>query len=90
MGKMVVNGAQLECSFGAAPSAFGVIDPRVKGGGAFAANVMDNKPAFNVKPFGMCKSLANPTVASATSAAMGTLTPQPCTPMTISSRSIPV
>lgn len=83
MGKMVVNGALLQCSFGAAPSSLGVLGPKVKGGGAFAANVMDNKPAFNIKPFGMCSSMANPTVSAATSAAMGVLTPQPCTPMTM-------
>lgn len=83
MGLAVVNNALLQCSFGAAPSALGVVDPRVKCGKQPAANIMDNKMAFNIRPFGMCSSMANPTVASATAAAMGVLTPMPCTPMTM-------
>src|SRR5205814_2010611 len=49
-----------------------------------AATIMDNAPMVNVMPFGMCMSPANPTVAAATAAAMGVLTPMPCIPATAS------
>ena len=45
------------------------------------ANIMDNVPFVNILPFSVCTSLANPAVASATAAALGVLTPMPCTPV---------
>ena len=82
MGNQVVSGAMLQCTFGMAPSALSVIPAAmVNVGGPPAATIMDNAPMVNVPPFGMCTSLSNPTVASATSAALGVLTPMPCVPV---------
>ena len=78
----VVMGAKLECKMGSASSKLVVLPQhRVQLGGKFKANIGDCKPMVNVPPFGMCKSMANPAVASATAANRGTLTPMPCTPM---------
>jgi uncharacterized Zn-binding protein involved in type VI secretion len=75
--------AQLMCSFGLAPSVLNVIpSSRVLVEGKPAASVMDFAPMTNIPPFGMCMSLSNPTVAAATSAALGVLTPMPCLPVT--------
>lgn len=83
MGFQVTNGALMTCSFGTAPSSLVVLPVnRILVGNQPAANIMDNKPLVNVMTFAMCTSLANPTVASATSAAMGVLTPMPCIPAT--------
>lgn len=75
-------GATLQCQFGMSPSKLVVIDPlRPKISNKFMANIMDYIPMANVMPFGMCKSLSNPQVSAATSAAMGALTPMPCIPV---------
>ena len=78
----VCSGALLQCTFGVAPSTL-VVFPVNRMMTSFmpAANIMDNKPMVNIMPFGMCTSLANPSVATATSAAMGVLTPMPCIPV---------
>lgn len=82
MGLHVCSGAMLQCSFGMAPSSLVVLPVnRVFTSAMPAANIMDNKPMVNILPFGMCTSVANPTVASATAAAMGVLTPMPCVPV---------
>ncbi|NMO18642.1 DUF4280 domain-containing protein [Pyxidicoccus fallax] len=82
MGIQVVTGATLQCSFGAAPSTLVVAPVNKVLASTPAANILDNKPLVNIPPFGMCQSLANPMVASATAAAMGVLTPMPCIPAT--------
>jgi hypothetical protein len=46
-----------------------------------AANIMDHAPFLNLATFGMCSNPANPTVAAATAAALGVLTPMPCVPV---------
>lgn len=76
-----VTGATAMCSFGVAPSAL-LPNPAttVLIGGRPALRVLDSLPMANVPPFGMCLSLANPTVAAATAAALGVLTPMPCVP----------
>ena len=82
MGAQVVMGATLQCSFGAAPSTLMVLPANHVLGATPAANIMDNVPMLNVLPFAMCSSPANPTVAAATAAALGVLTPMPCVPFT--------
>ncbi|MGN6686961.1 MAG: DUF4280 domain-containing protein [Actinomycetales bacterium] len=74
--------ATLSCSFGAAPATLNVLPvARVMVGGKPAATIMDNLPIVNIPPFAMCTSMANPTVAAATAAALGVLTPMPCVPV---------
>ena len=79
----VCSGAVLQCSFGLAPSSLMVLPVNQTFTSYMpAANIMDHVPIVNILPFGACTSLANPTVAAATSAAMGVLTPMPCIPAT--------
>jgi uncharacterized Zn-binding protein involved in type VI secretion len=79
----IVNTAQLVCSFGTTPSALGVLPTnKVLCNGMPAANTLDTIPLSNILSFGMCTSPANPSVAAATAAAQGVLTPMPCVPAT--------
>ena len=84
MGNQVCMGAMCQCTFGAAPSPLTVTpENRVLTSNMPAATIMDNVPMKNIMPFGMCSSMANPTVAAATAAALGVLTPMPCVPLTV-------
>lgn len=79
----VCSGAMLMCTFGVAPSPLTVLPVnRTLTQSMPAATIMDHVPIVNIAPFGVCTSLANPTVAAATSAALGVLTPMPCIPNT--------
>lgn len=81
MAMQVCLGANLQCSFGAAPSTLVVLPKNRVLTAVPDANIMDNLPIANIPPFGVCTSLANPTVAAATAAALGVLTPMPCVPV---------
>lgn len=81
MGMLVCGGAMLQCTFGTAPSVFNVLPQSQVVNVMAAANIMDNKPMVNIMPFLMCSNPANPTVAAATAAALGVLTPMPCIPV---------
>lgn len=84
MGKpAAVATAMLQCSMGMAPAVLNVPPTsRVLIEGRPAAAITDAIPGANIPPFVMCTSPANPAVAAATAAALGTPTPAPCTPMT--------
>ncbi len=83
MTQPVVAGAELTCSFGAAPAVLVVLpSARVLVEGRPVATIMDHAPFVNIPTFGLCNSPANPAVAAATAAALGTPTPAPCVPAT--------
>jgi hypothetical protein len=83
MALLACTGATLTCTMGMAPSTLMALPVNRVLGETPIANIMDNKPFVNILPFAMCSSLANPAVAAATAAALGVLTPMPCTPMTV-------
>jgi hypothetical protein len=83
MAMHVCNGAQLMCSFGMAPSNLVVLPVHLTfTSNQPAANINDHVPLTNIMPFGNCMTVSNPTVAAATAAALGVLTPMPCVPAT--------
>lgn len=84
MGIHVCNGAMIKCAFAVPPGTSSLIVlpvNRVMVGKQPAANIMDHAPIVNIPTFGMCMSPSNPTVAAATAAALGVLTPMPCIPV---------
>lgn len=81
MGMAVCAGAVLSCTFGVAPSTLMVLPTNRVVTSTPLATIMDHIPLVNIMPFGMCSSPNNPTVAAATAAALGVLTPMPCVPM---------
>ncbi len=84
MAMEVCMGATLQCSFGTTPSALVVLPVnRTLTNNVPVANIMDHKPMVNIMPFGLCSAPTNPTVAAATTAAAGVLTPMPCIPATL-------
>lgn len=81
-----VTGAMAQCSFGVSPAPLTAIPKGVPVAieGRPALTIQDTAPIVNISTFGMCSSPANPTVAAATAAALGVLTPMPCIPATSS------
>ncbi|MEO5732989.1 MAG: DUF4280 domain-containing protein [Rubrivivax sp.] len=84
MGLQCCTGAQMSCSMGSSPAGFSARPRPLTTSGMPVGNIDDHVPMMNIAPFGLCRSPANPTVAAATAAAAGTLTPQPCIPATAS------
>lgn len=80
MANPMVQTAVCTCSFGVAPAPLMVASQQtVMMCNMPAGTIMDNK----FPTFGMCSNPANPTVAAATAAALGVLTPMPCVPLTV-------
>jgi len=75
----VCSGSLMMCTMGAATSSLNVRMPDPAG--KLTANILDYLPMQNIPPFGMCRSMVNPSVASATAAARGALQMMPCIPV---------
>lgn len=70
----------MKCSFGVAPCPFQALSNTSVLAG-LPVGTMQDISLGSIPTFGMCQSLANPMVASATAAALGVLTPMPCIPV---------
>lgn len=77
------TGATLMCSFGVAPTSLSVLPTGRVLTQVPSPNSFDQVPVLNIPSFSACTSLSNPTVAAATSAALGVLTPMPCVPVIV-------
>lgn len=73
----VHSGAVLNCDRGQTPGRLLVVPSNRP------ANINDARSGVNITPCGMCRSMSNPAVVAATAAALGVLTPAPCTPITL-------
>ena len=75
------SGAELQCNCGDNNSIYTVLPTKkILINNKPLAVISDTKPMINIKPFGLCKSMANPTVAAATAANKGKLQKMPCVP----------
>lgn len=84
MPKQTCMGGLMKCTMGLAPSTLIPTPKPVLTSGMVAANILDHIPIANIPPFGVCVSTSNPSVAAASVAAGGVLTPMPCVPFTLS------
>ena len=77
------NNAILTCSFGILPQKVILFVPRsrVMVQAMPLCDIMHLQPMMAIPSFGMCSSMMNPMVVTATAAAMGVLVPMPCIPM---------
>ena len=79
MGNPAVMTALCQCAFGMIPCPLTVTSQSTVIAQNFPMGTIMDMPKLPMT-FGMCTSLANPTVAAATAAALGVLTPMPCIP----------
>lgn len=47
------------------------------------ASIINGMPMINIKPYGLCKSPANPAVAAIIASSFGSVTQGPCIPLTV-------
>ncbi|MDR3155896.1 MAG: DUF4280 domain-containing protein [Holosporaceae bacterium] len=81
MGFCLCMGALASCSaFGAAPTPLTFLPSTIMGSAGPIGTMPDCIPFANITPFGVCRSILNPTTAALTAAALGVLTPGPCIP----------
>ena len=84
MTPIACSGATMMCTFGTTPTALIPTPGTVLAPSMVVATTTDIVAYTNIPSFGMCTSVANPVVASATAAASGVLTPQTCIPVPVS------
>ena len=80
MGFCCCPGSLVSCPFGVMPTPLNILPKNIMGPTGPIATCIDCAPFVNIVPFGVCKSLLNPSTAALTAAAFGVLTPGPCIP----------